>query len=88
MTANNIGYHDQNYAVNYQNSKMKFSFVWDSIPLNYCYNCLTPWRESGANNWVLDDATQKQVQDSRYPAPVKPLPAGYVAIPTTAAQAQ
>ena len=27
VTAKNIGYHDQNYVVNYQNSKMKFSFV-------------------------------------------------------------
>jgi MtrB/PioB family decaheme-associated outer membrane protein len=88
VTARNIGYHDQKYTADYQNSKLKFSFLFDSIPLNYCYNCLTPWRESSANSWVLDDATQKQVQDSRYPAPVKPLPAGFVAIPTNAAQAQ
>jgi MtrB/PioB family decaheme-associated outer membrane protein len=88
VTAKNIGYHDQKYSVDYLGSKFKFSFLWDSIPLNYCYNCLTPWREASANNWVLDDATQKAVQDSRYPAPVKPLPTGYVAIPTTAAQAQ
>jgi hypothetical protein len=88
LTAKNIGYHDQNYAFNYQNSKMKFSFLWDSIPLNYCYNCLTPWREASANSWVLDDAVQNQVQKSRYPAPVTPLPAGFVAIPTTYAQNQ
>ena len=88
LSAKNIGYHDQNYAFAYQNSKMKFSFVWDSIPLNYCYNCLTPWRESGANSWVLDDAVQSQVQKSRYPSPVTPLPAGYVAIPTSYAQNQ
>ena len=88
VTAKNIGYHDQNYLVNYQNSKMKFSFVWDSIPLNYCYNCLTPWRQESGSSWTLSDTVQKQVQDSRYPSPVKPLPPGYVAIPTTAAQAQ
>jgi len=86
VTAKNVGYQDQKYTVDYQNNKLKFSFLWDSIPLNYCYNCSTPWREASANSWTLDDATQKQVQDSRYPAPVKPLPAGYVAIPTTAAQ--
>ena len=39
-TAKNIGYRDQNYALDYQNSRVKFSFIWDSIPLNYCYNCL------------------------------------------------
>ena len=81
VTAKNIGYRDQQYAVDYQNSKFRFSFLFDSIPLNYCYNCLTPWREPSANSWVLDDAVQNQVQKSRYPAPVTPLPAGYVAIP-------
>jgi len=88
LTAKNVGYHDQKYTADYQNSKMKFSFVWDSIPLNYCYNCLTPWKETAGNSWVLDDATQRAVQNSRYPAPVTPLPAGYTGIPSTAAQAQ
>ena len=59
VTAKNIGYRDQSYTLDYQRSKLKFSFVWDSIPLNYCYNCLTPWKETGANSWVLDDATQR-----------------------------
>jgi len=53
VTAKNIGYRDQQYAVDYQNSKFRFSFLYDSIPLNYCYNCLTPWREASANSWVL-----------------------------------
>ena len=89
-TARNVGYHDQKYTADYQNSKMKFSFVWDSIPLNYCYNCLTPWTETAGNSWILDDATQRAVQDSRYkiPPPTVPLPAGYTGIPSTAAQAQ
>ena len=88
VTARNIGYRDQKYTADYQNRKVKFSFVFDSIPLNYCYNCLTPWKETGANSWVLDDATQKAVQNSRYPVPVTPLPPGYVAIPGTYAQNQ
>jgi hypothetical protein len=88
VAAKNVGYNDQTYGFNYQNSRMRFSFLWDSIPLNYCYNCLTPWRESGANSWVLDDAVQSQVQKSRYPSPVTPLPAGYVAIPLNYVQSQ
>ena len=88
LTAKNIGYHDQQYGFNYQNSRMRFSFLWDSIPLNYCYNCLTPWRQSSATSWVLDDAVQNQVQKSRYPAPVTPLPPGTVAIPTNYLQNQ
>jgi hypothetical protein len=90
LTAKNIGYRDQKYTFGYQNSKIKFSFVWDSIPLNYCYYCKTPWREQSPNNWVLDDATQKQVQGSRPQTPggaTTPLPAGYTSIPSTAAQA-
>jgi MtrB/PioB family decaheme-associated outer membrane protein len=89
VTANNVGYRDQYYTVDYQNSRMKFSFVWDSIPLNYCYNCLTPWREASANSWTLDDAVQQQVQNSRPQrpgGPTTPLPPGSVAIPTSAAQ--
>jgi len=91
VTAKNIGYRDQQYAADYQNSKFRFSFLFDSIPLNYCYNCLTPWRESGANSWTLDDAVQSQVQKSRPQTPggpTTPLPPGFVAIPTNYLQNQ
>jgi MtrB/PioB family decaheme-associated outer membrane protein len=87
-SAKNIGYNDQNYTANYQNKAVRFGFLFDAIPLNYCYNCSTPWVESSGNVWTLDPATRLQVQKSRYPAPVVPLPAGYTSIPTTAAQAQ
>lgn len=89
-TAKAIGYHDQKYTANYQNSKLKFGFLFDSIPLNYCYNCLTPWTEASAGVWTLDAATRTAVQNSRYkiPPPTVPLPSGFVGIPTTAAQAQ
>jgi len=89
FTAKNIGYRDQKYTFDYQNSKLQFSFVWDSVPLNYCYNCSTPWRQASATSWTLDDAVQRQVQNSRPQTPggpTTPLPAGYVAIPTSAAQ--
>src|SRR5450759_667917 len=33
--AENIGYHDQRYAVNYNGGKTKLTGLWDSIPLNY-----------------------------------------------------
>src|SRR5512140_2599851 len=35
--AENIGYHDQRYVVNYNGGKAKLTGMWDSIPLNYSY---------------------------------------------------
>ncbi len=89
-TANNIGYHDQNYTVDYQNSAVRFGFEFDAIPLNYCYNCSTPWVEGPENVWTLDPATRTAVQNSRYhlPPPAIPLPAGLVGIPSNPAQLQ
>ena len=86
--AKNIGYHDQRYALNYWRSKLRFNFAFDAIPLNYCYNCSTPWVESSPNVWTLDAATRQAVQQSRYGSPVVPLPAGFTSIAGTAAQAQ
>lgn len=86
--AKNIGYRDQRYTLGYQRSKLRFSFGFDAIPLNYCYNCSTPWVESGPNVWTLDAATRLAVQRSRYPTPVVPLPPGTTSIASTAAQAQ
>ncbi len=87
-TANNIGYHDQSYTVDYRNKALKVGFVFDAIPLNYCYICSTPWVEGQENVWTLDPATRTAVQNSRYPTPTVPLPAGFVAIPASAAQAE
>lgn len=87
-SARNIGYRDQDYRVDYMRSALRFGFLFDSTPLNYCYNCSTPWVESADNVWTLDAATRQQVQRSRYPAPVVPLPPGYTSIPANAAQAQ
>ena len=89
-TASNIGYRDQNYTVDYRRNALKFGFLFDAIPLNYCYNCSTPWVESAGNVWTLDPATRLAVQNSRYrfPPPTLPLPAGFTGIPANAAQAQ
>lgn len=76
LEARNIGYHDQRYALDYANSKMKVSFLWDSTPLNYAYNTMTPWVESGGNIWTLDTAARTAVQNN--------VP-GVVGIPFTAA---
>lgn len=81
VEAQNVGYHDQRYLVNYQNSKLKFSFLWDSTPLNYGYNTSTPWVETQPNMWSLDTAARTAVQNGQ-------IPAGFVAIPNSYVTAQ
>ncbi len=62
--AANIGYHDQQYAADYNKfGKLKLSAMWNSIPLNYAYNTLTPWRDQGGNVWTLDQAARTAVQN-------------------------
>lgn len=64
LDAGNIGYHDQKYTLAYNNyGKVKFTAYWDSIPLNYAYNTMTPWRDAGNNVWTLDAALRTQVQN-------------------------
>lgn len=62
--AGNIGYHDQQYIADYnQYGKLKVTAMWNSIPLNYAYNTLTPWRDTGNNVWTLDPGTRLLVQN-------------------------
>jgi MtrB/PioB family decaheme-associated outer membrane protein len=64
LNAANVGYHDQQYGLDYNNfGKLKASATWNSIPLNYAYNTLTPWQDQGNNVWTLDAATRTLVQD-------------------------
>ena len=35
VTGENIGYANQQYSANYKNSKLKVTFGWNGIPLNY-----------------------------------------------------
>jgi len=77
VTAKNIGYRDQYYAGNYQSSKVQFNAYFDGVPLNYCYNCATPWVEGQKGVFTLDTAARTAVQNKQ---------PGVVGIPTTAAQ--
>ncbi len=74
----NAGYHDQQYIADYNKyGKLKVTAMWNSIPLNYAYNTLTPWKNQGGNVWSLDSATRLAVQNKT---------PGVVAILGTAAQ--
>ncbi|MDO8835882.1 MAG: MtrB/PioB family outer membrane beta-barrel protein [Vicinamibacterales bacterium] len=66
LGAQNVGYRDQRYALDFANSKVTVGASWNSTPLNYCDNCLTPWVESAGNVWTLDAAARTAVQ-SRVP---------------------
>jgi len=57
-----VGYRDQSYRVGYDNGRVRFSAMWDSIPLNYRYGAITPWDLNG-NVLQLNDTAQKAVQD-------------------------
>lgn len=62
--ANNIGYKDQQYIADVNRyGKFKFTAMWNSTPLNYAYNTLSPWRDAGNNVWTLDSALRTQVQN-------------------------
>ncbi|TAK16529.1 MAG: hypothetical protein EPO35_05105 [Acidobacteria bacterium] len=62
--ASNVGYHDQQYILDYNRyGQLKFSASWNSIPLNYSYNSMTPWKDTGNNVWTLDSAARTQVQN-------------------------
>lgn len=76
--AKNVGYRDQRYSALYKSGKVNFSFLYDSLPLNYGYNTSTPWVESGKGKWTLDTAARTAVQNKQ---------AGIIGIPTTAALA-
>ena len=60
----NAGYHDQQYIADYNlYGKLKVTASWNSIPLNYAYDSMTPWKDSGNNVWTLDPATRLLVQN-------------------------
>lgn len=64
FNATNVGYKDQKYTADYNRfGKLKLSGMWNSIPLNYGYNTLTPWKDAGGNVWTLDPAARLAVQN-------------------------
>jgi len=44
VKAKNIGYDDGRYELNFSSKRVKFSAMFDQIPLNYAYNTSTPYR--------------------------------------------
>ena len=61
----NIGYRDQRYQVNYNNSgRVRFTAQWDSTPLNYSYSTSTPWVEQSPGVFTLDPAARLLVQNN------------------------
>lgn len=80
FSAANIGYDDQQYRLDVNSfGTFKLNAGWNSTPLNYGYNTVTPWKDQGNNVWTLDPTTRAAVQ-------AKTLPAGFVGIGSTAAQ--
>ena len=62
FVADNVGYHDQKYVLDYKRSKVKFNFTWDSIPLNYSYLTATPFVVGDNGVLTLDAAARAAVQ--------------------------
>lgn len=85
VVATNIGYRDNRYSVNFNSKRLKASFMFDSIPLNYSYDAKTPYQCS-AGNCTLDAGLRSQVQASRGAGPSFSNPAGVVGVPQTVAQ--
>ena len=62
----NVGYRDGRYQANFSNGKLSFSFMWDSIPLNYSYLTVTPWTLSTGGStatFSLDPTIRSLVQN-------------------------
>ena len=57
-----IGYRDQSMRLGYDNGRLRFSAMWDSLPLNYMYGAITPWVTNG-NTLTLNDDAQRDVQN-------------------------
>jgi len=62
LGASNIGYRDQRYTANYDNGKLQFKGVYDSIPLNYLYEAPYWFTGDGNGTFTLDPAVRQRVQ--------------------------
>jgi MtrB/PioB family decaheme-associated outer membrane protein len=60
--AYHIGYRDQRYTLDYDRSRVKFSFTWDSLPTNLRYGARTPFSR-GSTVLTLNDDAQRAVQN-------------------------
>jgi len=59
--AHHVGYRDQRYAASLRSRRVNVGFEWVSVPLNFFYGALTPYRGDG-DVLTLDDAAQRAVQ--------------------------
>ena len=61
-SAVDIGLRDQRYRAQYIGGPVRFTGVFDSLPLNYSYLTSTPWVQASPNVFTLDPAARQQVQ--------------------------
>src|SRR5512142_868513 len=70
LTANNVGYYDQNFSGAYATGKLKASFEWNQTPLFYGASDVlkTPYQTASIANGVatltLPDATRQAIQNA------------------------
>src|SRR3954454_7824989 len=63
--ADNVGWRDQHYFANYDRpGRFVVSGTWDQIPQFYSVDTKTPFL-SGGGNLVLDDVTQRSIQNGQ-----------------------
>src|SRR3954463_5604737 len=63
--ADNVGWRDQHYFANYDRpGRFVVSGTWDQIPQFYSVDTKTPFL-TGGGNLVLDDATQRAIQNGQ-----------------------
>lgn len=60
-SASHVGYRDQRYDAGFFSRRVKASFNWTSLPLNYSYIARTPFTTTGST-LTLDDNAQRAVQ--------------------------
>jgi MtrB/PioB family decaheme-associated outer membrane protein len=62
--AQNVGYRDGSYVVNFRNERLRVNFLFDQLPLNYGYYTRTPWSISTGETitMTLPDDAQARAQ--------------------------
>jgi hypothetical protein len=87
VKATNIGYRDQRYTVDYNSKRVKVSFLFDSIPLNYGYDLKTPY-VCTTGNCALDPGMRANIQNARGTGSTPVNGTTWIGVPQTLAQVQ
>jgi hypothetical protein len=87
VKASNIGYRDQRYTMDYNSKRVKVSFLFDSIPLNYGYDLKTPY-VCTAGNCALDPGMRANIQNARGTGATPVNGTTWIGVPQTLAQVQ